>query len=72
MTDTGIGIPTAMLASVFERFTQVASHDERGLGPGLHISRCIVEAHAGRIDVSSRFGEGSTFNVLLPRRETTV
>ncbi len=72
VTDTGIGIPAAMLVSVFERFTQVASHDQRGLGLGLYISRCIVEAHAGRIDASSRFGEGSTFTVLLPRRETTV
>ena len=38
-----------------------------GLGLGLYICRHIVEAHGGRIEVSSQPGEGSTFVIDLPR-----
>jgi len=67
VTDTGIGIPAPQLETVFERFAQVANHDKRGLGLGLYISRCIVDAHAGRIHATSVLGAGSTFHVRFPR-----
>ena len=40
-----------------------------GLGLGLYISREIVEAHGGRIDVKTAPGEGTAFTVRLPRAE---
>jgi signal transduction histidine kinase len=67
--DSGIGIPEAEQPLVFERFFR--GHRARrahpgGSGLGLSIARWIVEAHKGRIEVSSRVGEGTTFSVKLP------
>ena len=64
--DTGAGIPAAMLEEVFDRFYQVSKNDARGIGLGLYISKCLVEAHGGRIWVESTLGEGSTFHFTLP------
>jgi signal transduction histidine kinase len=66
VTDTGEGIPADKLTAVFERFWQAQGADRRGLGLGLYISRCIVEAHGGSIGVESALGHGSTFYFLLP------
>lgn len=65
VTDTGIGVAKDMLEAVFERFWQVG-RDPRGLGLGLYISRCIVEAHGGKIWAESELGVGSTFYFTLP------
>jgi signal transduction histidine kinase len=65
--DTGAGIPTEQLMSVFERFVQVRE-DRRGMGLGLYISKCIVEGHGGRIWVESTLGHGSAFFFTLPLR----
>ena len=64
--DTGAGIPSGMLEAIFERFWQVGKNDKRGLGLGLYISRCIVEAHAGRIWAESTVGVGTTLHVAIP------
>jgi signal transduction histidine kinase len=64
--DSGIGIPEALLESVFERFWQVGKHDRRGLGLGLYIARCIVRAHGGNIWADSAPGAGSLFSFKLP------
>jgi signal transduction histidine kinase len=64
--DTGEGIPAAMLEAVFERFWQVGKNDRRGLGLGLHISRCIVEAHGGNIRAESSPGQGTRMRFTLP------
>jgi signal transduction histidine kinase len=66
ISDTGSGIPGDMLEAVFERFWQVGKNDRRGVGLGLYISRCIVEAHGGRIWAESRLGEGSRICFTLP------
>jgi signal transduction histidine kinase len=66
--DTGSGIPAGMLESIFERFWQVGKNDQRGLGLGLYISRCIVEAHGGRIWAESEEGKGSRFSFTIPIR----
>ncbi|MFL5354362.1 ATP-binding protein [Archangium sp.] len=66
VTDTGAGIPNHQLEAVFERFWQARSGDRRGLGLGLYISKCIVEAHGGRIWAESQPGVGSTFTFTLP------
>lgn len=66
VSDTGTGIPEDMLEAVFERFWQVGKNDRRGLGLGLYISRCIVDAHGGRIWAESKPGEGTTFYFTMP------
>ena len=69
VADTGEGIPESEFDRIFDSFYQIASYLTRkvgGLGLGLAIVRRIVEAHGGRIDVSSRVGEGTTFRVQLP------
>jgi signal transduction histidine kinase len=65
--DTGVGIPVAMLEPIFQRFWQVGANDRRGQGLGLYISKCIVEAHHGRIWAESEQGKGSRFYFTLPR-----
>lgn len=64
--DTGEGIPASMLEAIFERFWQVGKNDRRGLGLGLYISRCIVEAHGGNIRAESSPGQGTRMYFTLP------
>ena len=72
--DAGPGIPAVDLTHIFERFFQSASTAEgpsrRGLGLGLYIVHELVEAHGGRLDVSSVTApnkeRGTTFTVRLP------
>ena len=65
--DTGQGIATADLASIFERFFRTDKSRSSGRsGLGLAICQPIVEAHGGTITASSQAGEGATFSVLLP------
>jgi signal transduction histidine kinase len=66
VSDTGVGIPAPMLEAIFERFWQVGENDRRGLGLGLYISKCIVEAHRGRIWAESVPGKGSQLYFTLP------
>ncbi|AUX36802.1 MULTISPECIES: ATP-binding protein [Sorangium] len=67
VTDHGIGIPAEVQEQLFERFRRgVSSRHYGGLGLGLYIARTIVEAHGGRIRLSSEVGRGSTFCVELP------
>ncbi|HSN85969.1 MAG TPA: ATP-binding protein, partial [Thermoanaerobaculia bacterium] len=68
--DSGIGIPTAFLPFVFDRFRQAEGASTRshgGLGLGLSIVRHLVELHGGTVHVESEGeGEGATFRVRLP------
>jgi PAS domain S-box-containing protein len=67
--DHGIGIDSADMAHVFDRFTQADMSDTRsfgGVGVGLYLARHTVEAHRGRVEAQSAPGEGSTFAVILP------
>jgi two-component system, sensor histidine kinase and response regulator len=63
--DTGPGISKPDQAILFERFRQ-GKHQRSGSGLGLYLSRCIIEAHQGTIDVISEPGQGSTFTIRLP------
>jgi signal transduction histidine kinase len=69
--DTGSGIPSDALERIFERFAQVGNNDRRGLGLGLYISRCIVEAHGGRIWAESQPGAGSKLCFTLPAHSSS-
>jgi len=62
-------IPAVLLPVVFEPFRGSGASPRRtaGLGLGLYITRAIVLAHGGAIDVTSCEGEGTTFTVSLPR-----
>ncbi len=67
--DQGVGIPGEDMSRIFDLFTQVDMSTTRpfgGLGMGLYLSKRIVEAHNGRIDVESVPGKGSTFTITLP------
>jgi signal transduction histidine kinase len=69
VTDTGPGISAEDLPHVFERFyrgdkSRTASNGNAGLG--LAISKAIVEAHGGTIEVSSQTGRGTIFTLRLP------
>lgn len=68
--DTGQGMPSHLLASVFDRFKQADSSSSRvhgGLGLGLAIVRRLVEMHGGTVTAQSPGeGRGATFTVRLP------
>lgn len=69
VNDTGVGIPPEDLPHIFERFYRVDKSRSRiqgKTGLGLAICKAIVEAHSGSIQVISRPGEGSRFEVRLP------
>ncbi|GGY07722.1 PAS domain S-box protein [Paludibacterium paludis] len=69
--DTGIGIPKAKVAQIFEAFTQADSSTTRrfgGTGLGLSITQHLVRMMGGAIALDSEEGKGSTFTVSLPVR----
>jgi len=68
--DFGIGIPEAKVTELFEPYARVHTGIP-GAGLGLFLSRGIVEAHGGEIQVTSREGEGSVFEVRLPLEHET-
>jgi signal transduction histidine kinase len=63
VADNGPGIPAEKLKDIFKPFHSTKG---KGMGLGLAICREIVEAHAGRIEVESAVGQGTTFTVRLP------
>lgn len=72
--DTGRGIHEENLETIFEEFSQdIATNDThpKGTGLGLAISHHLVHIMGGRIDVVSKLGKGSTFEVLLPLKKTS-
>ncbi|MDR2579340.1 MAG: response regulator [Chitinispirillales bacterium] len=67
--DTGTGIRLEDLDRIFSPFTRVESiktHDVQGTGLGLPISKKFVEMMGGTINVTSKYGEGSLFIVIIP------
>ena len=67
VADHGIGINEIFQQKVFEKFFRI--HEESaqsGVGLGLSICRAIVEAHAGKIQVTNRSGGGALFKIYLP------
>ncbi|MEP0548126.1 MAG: two-component regulator propeller domain-containing protein [Rhodothermales bacterium] len=72
VVDTGQGIPPEALATVFDRFTQVAgtgSALQSSTGIGLSLVRELVTLHGGEVSVESEIGVGTAFTVRLPLGE---
>ena len=70
VADTGMGIDSADLPRIFERFYRVdpaRSRDTGGTGLGLSIVRHAVENLGGSVEVASQLGDGTSFTVRLPR-----
>jgi signal transduction histidine kinase len=66
VTDTGVGVPADELQHVWRRlYRGDKSRSTRGLGLGLSLVKAIVEAHGGRVSVSSTPGAGSRFEIHL-------
>ncbi|CAN5559184.1 hypothetical protein BH11ARM2_BH11ARM2_24910 [soil metagenome] len=73
--DTGIGIPSSRLASVFESFTQADGSIQRkygGTGLGLAITKRLVDLMGGSISVRSEVGMGTTFRIALTFEIATI
>jgi signal transduction histidine kinase len=68
VSDSGTGIPAESIPHLFEKFYRAPGSEmmASGTGLGLTISKRIVEAHGGRIEVDSQLGVGPTFTVYLP------
>lgn len=73
VTDTGPGIARQHIHRLTERFYRVnvsQSRNKGGTGLGLAIAKHILNRHEGKLEITSKQGEGSTFTVWLPRRES--
>lgn len=66
--DTGVGIPPELINEIWSVVSQRQNGRYRGSsdGVGLLLTRFIVGAHGGHVEVSSRYGSGSTFSIFLP------
>jgi signal transduction histidine kinase len=70
--DTGVGIPALEQGAVFDKFHQVGATVrglKEGTGLGLTIAKQLVEAHGGRIWLSSEVGRGTRFSFTIPHEE---
>ncbi|MFN2138730.1 MAG: ATP-binding protein [Candidatus Promineifilaceae bacterium] len=75
VNDTGVGIADADLERIFERFyksDRARTRGHGGTGLGLAITKHLVEAHGGRIWVTSKEGKGSTFLFTIPTVSVAV
>jgi two-component system cell cycle sensor histidine kinase/response regulator CckA len=67
VADCGHGIPAEVMPHIFDPFfTTKMGSTQGGMGLGLSVSRSLVQAMGGRIDVQTAVGRGATFTVVLP------
>lgn len=70
--DNGVGIPRDKIDIIFENFEQVdrtLSRGAEGTGTGLSIAKKLIELHNGKINVYSKIGRGSTFEIILDKNQ---
>jgi two-component system phosphate regulon sensor histidine kinase PhoR len=75
VSDTGIGIPSASIPHVFDRFFRVdeaRSREDGGAGLGLSIVKSICSVHCADIEVESRVEAGSCFRVTFPSPRRSI
>ncbi len=72
VSDTGVGIPPELLDKIFDHYyhATLASSDQSEARAGLPMVRDIIWLHGGRISVTSKLGEGTTFAFTLPALRT--
>lgn len=73
VSDSGYGIDKNHLPHIFDKFYRIKDdvriQDEKGTGLGLSLVKEIVELHGGTITVASKMNEGTTFKIVLPRKD---
>ena len=69
VSDQGPGIPAELLDTLFERFAR--GPGSSGLGLGLYLARQIAQAHGGTLEVTSKPGDGTRFEIALPEAPPT-
>ena len=67
IVDHGTGIADEILPHIFDPFFSTKSQIKEGMGLGLSVTRNLVEAMGGTVEVRTKVGEGTTFTVRLPR-----
>ena len=68
ITDTGVGIPAALLPRIFDLFVTTKDPD-KGTGLGLALCQEIIKAHGGTIELTSEVGKGTCVTIFLPTLE---
>jgi two-component system, sensor histidine kinase and response regulator len=69
VSDSGVGIPAEELPHVFDRYKQLSTAGlirQKGTGLGLAICKLIIDAHGGKIKITSEVGKGTTVKILIP------
>lgn len=69
ISDNGLGMQPESVQHLFEKFYRAKPTEDQipGTGLGLSICKSIIESHHGQIEAKSVYGEGTTFNILIPR-----
>ncbi|WP_207492385.1 CheR family methyltransferase [Aridibaculum aurantiacum] len=71
--DNGIGFDEKYVDKIFKIFQRLHSHSEyQGTGIGLAICKKIIENHNGHIKVESKPGKGTSFHIILPKKQVMV
>lgn len=71
ISDTGIGVPEQEIAHMGDEFYRVKREGSAaGSGLGLAIVKKILDIHNGKLEIKSRYDQGSTFSIFLPRTST--
>jgi PAS domain S-box-containing protein len=67
--DNGPGMSLEESEQIFEKYFQSSQADNHDMGLGLYISRQVIEAHGGKLSVSSQVGVGNTFTIQIPLKK---